>query len=94
MHVWLERSYILEMRDAAQDGRPVSGYVSGDGKRITSWCGTDIGEVTSFKRTRHPSGVQFATYYAFRARIEGRPYYGRSEGAGMCIGLRAGKATL
>lgn len=91
-NLWRERSYVIEMREAAADGAPLSAYVGDGCKRITSWMGTDLGPVMSAEpfSVRTPTGGQ-QSMVAIRARIDGRWYFGRGLGSGMYITLRAAK---
>ena len=66
----------------------VTGYVRDDERAVTTWHGEFLG---TLERIGHytASGTRVNSYRAF---IDGRAYYGRGQGAGMVLHLRAKRA--
>lgn len=65
------------------------GYVSSDGKSITTWPGGFLARITCMSRIR--SGAGGAQYSVNAVAPDGSQWYGRNEGAGMVIRLRRKK---
>lgn len=67
-------------------------YVSRDNASVTTWTGDLIGKVTSCRRHKARTwNGGHTTMYQYRVTAFGRRYYGKSQGEGMCITLRAYK---
>ncbi len=69
----------------------VTGYVSADGRHLTSFAGAVLGtlRLVSKFRTRRLHGP--VETFCYRAEVEGRRYHGRGSGPGMILHLRASK---
>jgi hypothetical protein len=79
------------IRGLMRSGAMVVGYLSEDGKSLTSWSGGKLADVTGIVERR---GVGFGggtrTYWS--AIGEGRKWYGSSTGRGMVTTMRARKS--
>jgi hypothetical protein len=68
----------------------IDGYLSADGRTITTWTGGRLADVVSAGSSA--SGWHGSAVWSVRARTEdGREFYGRNAGAGRNIRLRAVK---
>ena len=76
-------------REAMARETDIYAYVSGDGKRITTWTGGHLANVTGSRmETRYtPTGGYYRRYY-YWARENGRDWYGIGEGPGMHVRIR------
>lgn len=80
-----------ELRDHS---RPFCAYVSGDGRRVTTWTGGTLGLVTSSTpcRLTRRSWVHGASFASVRVRdVHGGLWFGRGS-PGVAISLRPCKA--
>lgn len=65
-------------------------YLSSDGKRVTTWMGETLATITSMGKPYRSNLGSVCT--PFRAKgIDGREHYGRHNGPGMHLRLRAAK---
>lgn len=73
--------------EAVERGEELYAYVSGDGKRITTWPGNELMRVTRNISAR--TGFYNSKVHYIRAvSPNGREYYGKNGGNGMCIRMR------
>jgi len=71
---------------------PYLGYVSADGKRITTWMGETLAIITSVGVPFKTSGWMSTTLTPFRAKgIDGRWYFGRFHGPNIYVRMRPAK---
>ncbi len=82
-----DREQVEGLRDRT---KPAGGYLSSDGKTVTTWTGGKLGTVTS-STTIHLakySWIHGKTMQAIRVRdIHGGMWYGRTS-PGVCVNLR------
>lgn len=80
------REYTAEGSYVDEAGGLIFGYVSQDGESLTTWRGERICQlrkVSEFKAFGHK-------VVAYRAKINGRKWYGRGTGPNMLLRLRRG----
>jgi hypothetical protein len=65
-------------------------YIGSDGRSVTVWTGLKLGTAWTTSSWRGPNGTKL---FAYRAKIAGREYYGRSQGSGMYINLTRAKES-
>lgn len=81
------RAEVVTTRYAARRGETVPTlYISSCGHWLQTWPGNKVARVHATGTVRF-NGAKLTCYCA---TLEGRNYYGRSQGAGMFINLRAG----
>ncbi len=69
-----------------RDG-PIYAYVSGDGRRVTTWTGGTLGDIIGYGESR--SGWAGSTVARFRVRdVHGQWWAGRGAGRGIACTLR------
>lgn len=84
-----DKSQIADLIGATRAG----GYISSDGKRLTTWTGGTLGTVIQKTETALPFGrtnswVHGKHYFQFRIRdVHGQYWHGKSS-PGICITLR------
>jgi hypothetical protein len=79
-----------EVREMLDRSRPMSGYLSGDGKTFTGWKGNKLGTVTQEGCSRsgwHGSSITYVRV----TDVHGGLWYGKGAGRSMYITLRACK---
>jgi hypothetical protein len=64
-------------------------YLSGDGRRVTTWTGDTLGFVMGIPRRSSDNRV---TLFSFR--MDGRDYHARGAGYGMYCGCKAYKGKV
>ena len=67
-------------------------YVSSDAKSVTTWTGDHLGTLRMSGSMYRSNMGDKRTPITVKA-INGRTYYGRSQGSGMCVSLRAYKGA-
>jgi hypothetical protein len=84
--------YRFTVLEPMTHGSPAWGaYLSND-KRITTWTGQTLANVTRITSYRVVSGYLTDSRGSFRAiGIDGRTYFGTHNGTGMCCRLRLAK---
>jgi hypothetical protein len=83
------RAEVIITKLAARKGETIPTlYVSGDGRTLQTWPGNHIAALTVTGKVHGFNGTRLTCYSAV---IEGRRYYGRGLGNGMCINLRPAK---
>lgn len=84
-----DKSQIADLIGATRAG----GYISSDGKRLTTWTGGTLGTVIQKTETALPFGRTYSWvhgkhYFQFRIRdVHGQYWHGKSS-PGLCITLR------
>lgn len=70
-----------------------SAYIGSDGRTLTVWTGTVIGDAQAGRSW--PTGSRFCgtSLVSYECTMAGRHYHGRSQGPGMCINLRETAAS-
>lgn len=82
----------MQRADMLDRSRPFNCYISGDGKRATTWTGGALGEVVHADYSTN--GWHGSRVYSYRVRdVHGNMWHGRNGGAGMCITLRPMKGN-
>lgn len=76
--------------DAIERGETVYAYVSSDGKRITTWPGIELMRVT-YNGTARTGFHGSMIHYINAVAPNGKTYYGKNGGNGMCIKLKPNK---
>lgn len=64
-------------------------YLSGDGKRVTTWTGDTLGFLIGA-----PNRARNGRFVTFTFRMNGRDYHARGSGRGMYCGCKAYKQPL
>lgn len=73
--------------DMLDRSRPFGCYLSGDGRRVTTWTGGTLGDVVQSGTSR--TGWHGTKITHVRVRdVHGAMWHGKGAGAGMCITLR------
>lgn len=83
-----------EQREALATIDVFAGYVSGDVKRVTTWTGgklADVTKVTTGKRRYTPSGGSYRLRYVWAKSPDGARWYGRGNDDWDVITLRRAK---
>lgn len=76
--------------EAVERGEEIWAYVSTDGKQVTTWPGNALMRVTYNGTAR--TGFYGSTIHYIRAVApNGREYYGKNGGNGMCIKMKPRK---
>lgn len=84
-----ECSYQQELKAMSQSDR-YSGYISEDGKQITTWPGQTLATITYLHTGNHNMAGKM-TYFRAVAK-DGSHWHGRGHGLGMLCHLRRSKA--
>lgn len=85
-----EGAVIRERRALLDRSRPFTGYLSADGKRLTTWKGATLGDVL-YINERAGRGLSGLTHIRVRD-VHGAMWYGKGAGRGMWVTVRPCKA--
>lgn len=78
---------IVERRELLDRSKPFVCYVSSDDRHVSGWKGNILGTIVS--RSRTARRWNYPAMVSIRVRdVHGGLWYGRGQGAGMCITLR------
>lgn len=82
-----------QREDLRDQSKPFYAYVSGDGRKVITWNGGELGTVYNYAESS--SGWRGSTIARFRVRdVHGNYWQGRGGGRGMCCTLRKLKGRI